>query len=207
MIRMVLLSLAFLGVTAALLVVQSGYTERRGSEGRAPEVTRASLLSETVGTPEARDTAPVTPEAMPSDVDRIVAQALAATPEPEPVPPTVLPEASPVLSPRGDLDDDALRQMTWATMARLNEAAGRSAAPGLPGSLLHTIVQRSLSGQAASKVAPETYEVQPGDSLAGIAKKIYGDINMSGPLFAANQQLLQRPDDLKAGQRLSLPRQ
>lgn len=38
-----------------------------------------------------------------------------------------------------------------------------------------------------------------------IAEKVYGDINMTGPLFASNQQILSRPDDLRAGQTLILP--
>jgi nucleoid-associated protein YgaU len=38
-----------------------------------------------------------------------------------------------------------------------------------------------------------------------IADAIYGDVNMTGPLFAANQAILSRPDDLKPGQALVLP--
>ena len=38
-----------------------------------------------------------------------------------------------------------------------------------------------------------------------IAQAVYGDVNMTGPLFAANQELLQRPDSLRPGQTLVLP--
>ena len=53
---------------------------------------------------------------------------------------------------------------------------------------------------------PSVYTVRPGDSLATIAEQVYGDVNMTGPLFAANQDSLVGPSDLKVGQELALPR-
>ena len=52
---------------------------------------------------------------------------------------------------------------------------------------------------------PQVYVVQPGDSLVTIAERIYGDVNMTGPLYALNQGLLVRPDGLRVGQTLVLP--
>lgn len=101
--------------------------------------------------------------------------------------------------------------MTWDSLANLNHATGREAAPGQPGSLLHSIVRRSMDGmppqpQPRPEAASSRYTVQEGDSLVSIAGKLYGDINMTGPLFAANRSILARPDDLRAGQRLVLPK-
>ena len=100
--------------------------------------------------------------------------------------------------------------MTWDTLANLNNATGQDVPPGQPGSLLHTIVRRSLSDAGDGSVATResglgSYLVQEGDSLVSIAERVYGDVNMTGPLFAANQDALTRPDDLRSGQVLILP--
>ncbi|SIS83881.1 LysM domain-containing protein [Roseivivax lentus] len=107
---------------------------------------------------------------------------------------------------------DGLRDITWAAIARINLATGRSVAPGQPGSLLHAAVQRALQGtepaakpSGASAHAGDIYTVVSGDSLVGIAQAIYGDANMTGPLYAANADQLTDPRALKAGQVLRLP--
>ena len=117
------------------------------------------------------------------------------------------------------MDDQSLRRMTWDTLSNITRATGKESAPGQPGSVLHTIVKRSLNEADSPVIARSTpavtapppkpeakiYVVQPGDSLVTIADRIYGDVNMTGPLFAANQAILSRPDDLRAGQTLVLP--
>lgn len=185
MIRMVLFALGFVAITIALVIVQPGSGRKTALDDApmAEPVTRAepALM-------------PVSPEVQAAP------QARPALVVPQPVPP-----AGGVA-----LDDQKMRQMTWDTLSSLNHATGREAAPGQPGSLLHTIVRRSLDapggavGQPLARV-PDVYVVQPGDSLVSIADKIYGDVNMTGPLFAANQAILSRPDDLRAGQSLVLP--
>lgn len=178
---MVLLALGFMGITVALVLFQPGALPTEP----APEqpATRA-------GTALPLDTVAAPPDPAPEP---------ATAPRPEPPRPAV-----------AELNgDDRLRRMTWDTLSKLNNATGRDAAPGRPGSLLHTIVQRSLqSGDPQTAPVgdpPATYVVQPGDSLASIAEALYGDVNMTGPLFAANQPQLAQPDDLRAGQRLELP--
>ena len=109
-----------------------------------------------------------------------------------------------------------MRRMTWNALSSLNQATGRETAPGQPGSLLHAIVRRSLdgtpataaeaSGATTSPGAPQVYVVVSGDSLVSIAEKIYGDVNMTGPLFTANRSIMSRPDDLRPGQTLVLPK-
>lgn len=205
MIRMVLFGLAFVAVTVVLVVMQPG-AGRLAADDPAPEpvVTRAEPVLGQAPQPVRAAAAP-TPVAL-------------SAPQPR--------QTSPRIATQSDLDDQSLRKMTWQTLSGLNHATGRDSAPGQPGSLLHTIVRRSMgdtstpppsasTGPAirlraatvapAAPQSPDTYVVQTGDSLMSIAEKIYGDINMTGPLFAANQNILSRPDDLRSGQSLILP--
>lgn len=196
MIRMVLFALGFIAITVTLVIVQPGAPRRAADAPLSePAVTRAQPAL----------------NAAVLQSQQAVADLPQAAPQPAPVP-VPQPRAAAVPAPTTlpDVDDQALRRMTWDTLSSLNQATGRETAPGQPGSLLHTIVRRSLdgvpSGGAAAQPRAEIYVVQSGDSLVSIAERIYGDVNMTGPLFAANQSILTRPDDLRAGQTLVLPK-
>lgn len=205
MIRMVFIAVAFVAVTVALVVIQPGIP-RSADDGIVPEpVTRAQPVGTApaplgVSLPQA-----VTPQARP------LASATSSGFFPAPTGVTRPPAIA-----RADadpMDDREMRQMTWEALSGLNSATGRNTAPGQPGSLLHAIVQRSLEGAPVPVVrppavvdgVPQVYVVQPGDSLVTIAERIYGDVNMTGPLYALNQGLLVRPDGLRVGQTLVLP--
>jgi LysM repeat protein len=49
------------------------------------------------------------------------------------------------------------------------------------------------------------YEVQPGDTLSGIALKYYGKANEYMKIFDANRETLDNPDLIKPGQKLRIP--
>jgi nucleoid-associated protein YgaU len=221
MIRMVLIGFSFAALTVALVVLQPGAL-RRAAENPAPDpVTRA----------EAAGAVPVAVQGAIARTSQslgpIVSDPVAASP----VRAAVTVQGNAALS----VDDREMRQMTWEALSGLNQITGRESAPGQPGSLLHTIVRRSLAhevpggtsgdlrapsasnGSVLSALsgttspvpvpadAPRLYVVQPGDSLVSIADRVYGDVNMTGPLFAANQADLPRPDSLRPGQTLILP--
>ena len=52
---------------------------------------------------------------------------------------------------------------------------------------------------------PETYVVQPGDSLYAISKKIYGDSSHIDSIYSANRDTLKSKNSLQVGQTLRLP--
>lgn len=49
------------------------------------------------------------------------------------------------------------------------------------------------------------YEVVSGDTLGGIAKKYYGNANAYMRIFEANRDILDNPNLVKVGQKLSIP--
>jgi nucleoid-associated protein YgaU len=70
--------------------------------------------------------------------------------------------------------------------------AARSSAPASPAT-------------AAAPHAAETYTVQAGDTLSGIARKFLGNANAYMDIFNANRDQLSDPDKIKPGQVLKIP--
>jgi nucleoid-associated protein YgaU len=50
------------------------------------------------------------------------------------------------------------------------------------------------------------YTVVPGDTLSGIAQKVYGNANQWTIIFEANRNQIQDPDEIYTGQVLRIPR-
>ncbi|QFS81447.1 LysM peptidoglycan-binding domain-containing protein [Roseivivax sp. THAF197b] len=201
MIRIALYTLGFLTITGLLIALQPGASPTAREQAGAP--TEAQGLATAM--PSAR---------VPSDLSEGVSAPTGTALEADMVTrnDAVFPGIDLSDQPRPGSDD--LRSLTWASIARINAATGRSVAPGQPGSLLHAVVQKSLAGRGATLPATdstdtggaaELYTVAPGDSLVSIAQSVYGDANMTGPLYAANADQLTYPRDLQAGQVLRLP--
>ena len=193
MIRAALYFIGFVAVTAALIFLQPA--AKSFDDTPAQAVTRNEP-----------DLTAIAPDYDATLERRVVAE-MVETPDTAPVAVDV-PDLAPVTASRQPMpptaDPSDMRALTWDTVARLNAATGRDAPAGRPGSLLHTIIKRSVE-DAGQGGAIQRYVVKPGDSLISIAQEVYGDANMTGPLYAANQSLLSGPNDLKAGQTLILP--
>lgn len=222
MIRMFLYAAGFVAVTLMLVLMQPGSATDQAAVTQIQDVSRDatpltgplndrldSILSDQVqgdqiqnGPPPGSRNVAATTDAMPA----------AASSQTDLAADTSVQRTAPQdvsLTP-----DAQLRNLTWTTLSRLNAATGQDAAPGREGSMLNMIVRRSLevtspapAPQSVTAPPPQDnrYTVQPGDSLAGIALKLYGDVNMTGPLFALNQTELPRANALRAGQVLVLP--
>jgi nucleoid-associated protein YgaU len=66
--------------------------------------------------------------------------------------------------------------------------------------------QQPTSAPAASGGgAAQTYTVQSGDTLSGIAKRFLGNANAYMDIFNMNRDQLSDPDKIKPGQVLKLP--
>ena len=63
----------------------------------------------------------------------------------------------------------------------------------------------SAPAAGAAAAGPREYEVQRGDSLWLISKKVYGNANKWRQILEANRNVLQNADDLKPGMRLAIP--
>lgn len=121
-------------------------------------------------------------------------------------------------------DPDEIRagmELTMPTIERI-EPVQRTTAPP-PSS---TVVRRSSSSStrptlsattqlptpSVSRItrpspfdAQTTYTVKPGDSLASLARRYYGDPEKWRVLYDANRELLNNPDDLHVGDVLTIP--
>ena len=117
-----------------------------------------------------------------------------------------------------------LRDMSWQTLNALNGLGRAAKAPGQEGSLLNSIVRRSMvkvgnempvqqqSAALTSRVVPklrdaavrtaavQSYIVAPGDTLALIAIKLYGSALATDRLLSDNPVLRENPNALRIGQ-------
>ncbi|MFP7672045.1 LysM peptidoglycan-binding domain-containing protein [Marivita sp. S0852] len=200
LIRMVLMAIAFIGLTIVLVVFQPGSPRHADTDAPPPEatVTRVAPSLETINA-AAEQSAP--PEQTSVALPQAPKRAVSETAQP-----------------------GSLRDMTFVAISNLKSATtGEAPAPGEPGSLLHSVVQRSIAAPVSTTPAPlsptpepmqttaaetglaDTYLVQPGDTLVSIARTIYGDVNMASALFTANTDVMARPDGLRPGMVLNLP--
>jgi tetratricopeptide (TPR) repeat protein len=67
---------------------------------------------------------------------------------------------------------------------------------------------KSAGGAGASTppAASRAYIVQPGDTLRGIAARMYGDPERWRDIYRANRNVLSEPGDIQPGQALGVPR-
>lgn len=65
---------------------------------------------------------------------------------------------------------------------------------------------QAAAAAASAGSSPQTYTVQPGDTLSKIAKQFYGNANDYNRIFEANRDKLKNPDQIQAGQQLVVPR-
>jgi LysM repeat protein len=62
-----------------------------------------------------------------------------------------------------------------------------------------------VSSAATNAPAAETYVVQPGDTLAKIAREHYHDTGMAHAIYELNKNIMKSDHDLRAGQKIFLP--
>ncbi len=136
---------------------------------------------------------------------------------------------------RGDISFQAISQRVYGTTAHADAVSranplvtpdrlvpGRTVLniPLDPGNIQGRVVSISPTGTLAAETAAatprtapaaearpaeKTYVVQPGDTLSGIAKKVYGSSAQWERLAAANQDRLPDPAKLRAGITLRVP--
>jgi len=63
----------------------------------------------------------------------------------------------------------------------------------------------SIARQGSRPAVPQTYTVQPGDTLSSIARRQMGDSERWDELYKANRNLLNNPNALRVGQELTIP--
>ena len=88
----------------------------------------------------------------------------------------------------------------------LNQLTAPQAVPSPVSGTSFTQPTSSSFGSAPSGVAgARMHDVVSGDTLSGIAKKYYGNANDYMKIFNANKNILDDPDKIKVGQKLTIP--
>ena len=85
-------------------------------------------------------------------------------------------------------------------------AAAPSEEPSASSSPAEDPAASTSAAAVAEAAGPETYTVQPGDTLSGIAQQVYGDAGSYMRIFKANRDKLDNPDMIQPGQELVIPR-
>ncbi|HMP90344.1 MAG TPA: LysM peptidoglycan-binding domain-containing protein [Kiritimatiellia bacterium] len=104
---------------------------------------------------------------------------------------------------------DVLRNL----LAEERERAVRITFPAVSTATRTVAVSEPVASQAdkprpepAKAVSLEPYVVQPGDTLSRIASKMYNDPNKWNIIFEANRTILTRPENVRVGQTLMIPK-
>ena len=82
-------------------------------------------------------------------------------------------------------------------VADIRVKPGPAASPSAP--------SQAPATSAPAHAAMQTYTVQAGDTLSGIAKRLLGNANSYMEIFNANRDVLTNPDMIKPGQVLKIP--
>ncbi len=201
MIRLILLSSAFVAITVGLLWTANDHSDPVATED---QVTRAA--------PAALDLTPVMPASEP-----VAPMVSVVAPAEAPIEATVAPVETSLRPPAGRTDDvmEALRTMSYGIVDELQKpetVATPSPAPKPAAIVDPTAMQAALGQQLKNSAAPSpapaplrTYTVQEGDSLPGIAFKFYGSTVAYLSILQANPDQLSDPGDVRAGMVLTIP--
>lgn len=88
---------------------------------------------------------------------------------------------------------------------RLHVGTPPAAAARAPGGLVGAATTVASSAAASTAWSSKTYTVVSGDTLSGIAKKMYGNASKYPQIFEANKPMLKDPDEIYPGQVLRIP--
>lgn len=205
LIRMALMGSAFIALTIVLIVFQPG----------SPRHAQSSFEP---------DTSPTVTRVDPLAQPAVIAQPVTVAPAAQAPASAVQSQIAIPVQSLGQTSGQPtnMRDMTFSAISNLKSVTtGETPAPGQPGSLLHSVVQRSIANgtpaptpvtriEPVSTGTPRTpstrsYFVRPGDTLLSIAIELYGDTSMSSKIFRQNTNVMSSPDSLKPGMVLKLP--
>lgn len=182
MIRLILLSTGFIGITASLLWTLGAPPQPQ--EPLVNEVSRSEPAPLAIAPVEAPALVATRPQARPVTI---------AAPEPAPRPVAATPVIRQTATPQSSDQDDvtnALRAMAYGIVNELKKPAPAGYKP---------------VAAPAPAFAGQTYTVQEGDSLNGIAFRFFGTTVAYLEILAANEDVLTDPAQLSAGMVLRIP--
>lgn len=211
MIRLIYMSTTFIAITAALLWF--GMTPAEEQDVDFNEVSRSE--PDLLGIQPTLTPAMPTPRQIAAPAPQPALQPKPVQPAPQPTPQIVAAapqpaQAAPAPAAKtpGETDAmEALRLMSYGIMKEFQAPAGKPAKTGAHVATL-AIPMAEPATAAASVVEPtwDSYTVQPGDSLPGIAFRFYGTTVAYLQILEANEEILPDPSSLRAGMILAIPK-
>jgi len=100
---------------------------------------------------------------------------------------------------------DARDKLAGMTATTPSESPGRSSSTLTPVQS-RAVLNETLKPAATKVTTLDSYTVQQGDTLSRIAGKVYGDANKWDVILEANKNTLKRPENIRVGQTLVIPR-
>jgi nucleoid-associated protein YgaU len=211
LIRMALMGIAFIALTVILIVFQPGSPRNAQTTLDIEATTSVTRVADPL-TAAPADTTPVEPALVTVETQ---------VPVETPIP--TLPQIA--ATTNASEQPTNMRDMTFSAISNLKSVTtGEAPAPGQPGSLLYSVVKRSIANEARTQTTPPAvtqiepvsttrprapkagaYFVRPGDTLLSIANEVYGDTSMSAEIYRQNTNIISSPDSLKPGMVLKLP--
>ncbi|MEO6398705.1 MAG: LysM peptidoglycan-binding domain-containing protein [Tepidiformaceae bacterium] len=120
-------------------------------------------------------------------------------------------EGTETTNPEGDeatssLDDVMAKFDTDARAQKEASERGEAAKAAEPAPAAEAASASEAAPAAAeAPSAPQTYVVQPGDSLSAISQKMYGDAKHWDTIFEHNKDKISDPNMIHPGQELVIP--
>jgi len=103
---------------------------------------------------------------------------------------------------KGTAPSDAAKNAVWNQIKLVDSANDKDLTADITVDASRAVGAAAGGGQGQGG---QTYEVKPGDNLSKISKQFYGDPNEYMRIFYANRDKLRDPDQIQAGQKLTIP--
>ena len=101
---------------------------------------------------------------------------------------------------QGDAPSEDAKNRVWDQIKLVNPNWQTELTPNI-----RVASQQQASSGVRPSTAERSYTVKAGDTLAKIAKEIYGDPNEYQKIFDANRDQLRDPNQIRPGQQLKMP--
>jgi hypothetical protein len=106
---------------------------------------------------------------------------------------------------QGTAPSEDIKNKVWNQIKQVDSSYSDLTADIRVSEQAHAQSQTQTAGASVGGAGGRTYTVEAGDSLSKISKHFYGDAGQYMKIFNANRDKLSDPNDIQAGQQLTIP--